>query len=106
MFRTKRAASAASSSHEESPTKKQRMDGTDAYVTTVDLSAADPAVRERVRSHASYRLMPDCTALGGQTPVSLSQPVPCPAGGLRRACFTNRLQDDLPLTLLLTACTL
>ena len=85
MFRSKRTAPAAFSAHEESPTKRQRIDGTDAYVTTVDLSAADPAVRERVRSCASYILMPDLTAPGGQTPMlsCLSQPVACPAWGFK-----------------------
>ena len=59
MFRTKRAAPAAFNAHEESPTKRQRIHGTDTYVTTVDLSAADPTTRERVRSCASNRLMPE-----------------------------------------------
>ena len=63
MFRTKRAAPATFGAHQASPTKRQRIDGTDTYVTTVDLSTADPAVRERVRSYASYRLMPDLTNL-------------------------------------------
>ena len=40
-------------------------------------------MRERVRSCASYRLVPELTAPGGQTPMScsLSRPVTCPAGG-------------------------
>ena len=112
MSRTKRAAPAAFSAHEESPTKRQRTDGTDAFVTTVDLSAADPAVRERVRSRASYRLMPDSTAPGGQTPTFKLPVSACalPCWGLKglihhQHASNGQLQEDLPQTLVLAAST-